>query len=155
MLSVNRTYHRLELESLKFYAHKTRWHTRWHFCSRKVLLYSDEEEVKCASQSQCLFPSVWVSGYLFKYAVTHIQRHTHSLWLIRESWQGLLWSYTTWRYIILLRSWVNCWTFTRIFPEGSIVWNTFKKKNILRRWGGWRKVGASWYWCTNSCTSLW
>lgn len=58
---------------------------------------------------------------------SHTETHTHSLWLIRESWQGLLWSYTTRRYIILLRSWVNCWTFSRIFPEGSIVWNTLKK----------------------------
>ncbi len=150
MLWVDRTYSALELD-LEFYVllwKHTHTHTFTCLCySGNVAIVVDRRSSVPPNHTA----SFRLSGSLGTYSkwwLTHTDTHTHS-----DSLESLGWGcfeVTRHKDIILIQSWVNCRTFTRIFPQGSIL---FKKKGKKKgKWIGVEESSVSWYRCITPCT---
>lgn len=111
---------------MKFYAFLWK-HTHIFCCSESVAIVVERRSSVASNHNASFCLSGSLGTYSNKCWLTHTDTYTHTR---SDSLGNVGWGcFEVIRHkaIILIQSWENCWTFTTIFPQGSIIW---KKKTI-------------------------
>lgn len=127
---------------------ETGTHTFWHFHSRKSVATVVERRSSAGPNHNASFRLSGPLGtYSNKWWLTH--RDTHPHWLIRKSWQEMLWSNTTQRH----HSYSELSKLFGSHQNFSLREHCLKKKKSNE--GPWRKIGKTCYRCTPPYCLLW